>query len=185
MRYSFWCCGIPMNTTRKRFCDWWCMLNTFVSTCDFRITWKNKTYWFDTEGFMPVVSLCGVVGSPPWFNTFLLAEQVVYDQSWTLMQNIYSSETCACTIIECVIVYNIRHVTSTWPLITWCSGAANNSRNPPTERSYWNSLEINCMPESVWIVSISHQQNSSTFPNIYWNVSSLSMTSSVVIFSIT
>ena len=25
---------------------------------------KNKTHGFDTEGFVPVISFCGVVGSP-------------------------------------------------------------------------------------------------------------------------
>ena len=43
------------------------MFNGFVSTytVDFNTTdGKNKTIRFDTEDFVPVTSLCGVVGSP-------------------------------------------------------------------------------------------------------------------------
>ena len=96
--------------------------------------------------------------------------------------NIYSSETCVCTIIECVIVSNVCHDTSTWTLIYWWYGADNENCIPRTERPSWNSLEIKCVPSSVWVLSISHHSNSYTFKNLSWNINGLYMNSSVVLF---
>ena len=69
-RYPFWCCGIPTKMPQNHFCAWWRMFNVFVSTCAvaFRTTHgQNKTRKCDTEGFVPVASLYGVVGSPSSF----------------------------------------------------------------------------------------------------------------------
>ena len=59
----------------KSFCDWSCIFNAFVSTyaVAFHATHgQNKTCRFDTECFLPVDSLCGIVGSPYWFNNYLI-----------------------------------------------------------------------------------------------------------------
>ena len=50
-------------------------------------TWKNKTRKCDTEGFVPVASLCGVVGSPSSFIISLIGRTGKYDLSYTLMRN--------------------------------------------------------------------------------------------------
>ena len=119
------------------------------------------------------------------FTKFLIGKKgniwsVVYINSKCM----YLLETRLCTIIECVIVWNVRHVTSTLPLISWWFGASNESCAPNKERPSWKSLGLNCGPELVWILYKSHYPNSSTFKNISWNISSLSITSSEVIFSI-
>ena len=44
---------------------------------------------FDTEGFVPVASLCGVVGSPYWFIKLLIGKTGIYDEPCTSMQNAY------------------------------------------------------------------------------------------------
>ena len=75
MRYTFWCCRIPTKIPRKTFCDWWCIHNAFAPTCAvaFRTTHgQNKTCIFENEGFVPVDSLCGVVGSAYWFTKCLI-----------------------------------------------------------------------------------------------------------------
>ena len=188
MSYPFLCCGIPTNILQKTFYEWWCMFNTFVSNCAVAFCTahgQNKTCKFDTKGFVPVDSLCGIFGSSSLFTKFLVDRT---GNIWSVVQiheiYIYWSETHAWTIIECVIFRNVRHDTSTWSFISWCSGATNSSRTPCTEMSSWNSLEVNCAPASVLILYISHQPASSNFPNISWNISSLSMTYSVVTFSI-
>ena len=74
-RYPFWCCGIPTKMPRNPFWAWWRMFNAFVSTCAvaFRTTHgQNKTRKCDTEGFVPVASLYGVVGSPSSFIRSLI-----------------------------------------------------------------------------------------------------------------
>ena len=51
------------------------MFNVFVSTCAvaFRTTHgQNNTRKCDTEGFVPVSSLCGIVGSPSSFIRSLI-----------------------------------------------------------------------------------------------------------------
>ena len=164
------------------------MFNTFVSTCAvaFRITnGHNKTCSFDTEDFIPISSFYGVVGSLSWFTKCLIGItgnilSVMYFNS----KCIYSLETHACTIVECVIVCNVHHVTSTWPFIYWWLGGINARHNPHTEIPSWNSLEVNFAPASVLILYVYHQPNSDTFPNMTWNVYNLSMTSSVVMFYI-
>ena len=68
------------------------MFNDFVSTyaVEFRTTYgNNKICGFDTEGLIPVVSLCGVLGSLYLLSSVWFVEQVIYDQSCTLMQNVY------------------------------------------------------------------------------------------------
>ena len=172
----------------KPFCDWWRTFNDFVSTCAvyFRTRHgQNKTHMFDTEGFLPVESLCGVVGSPSWFTIFLIGITVsIWSVIYIDTKCIHSSETRMFTIIECEIVHNVCHVTSTCSFISWWYGAANDITTLRTERSSWNSLELNCVPALVWIIYISQQSNPPTFPNLAWNIYSLYMTSSVVIFSI-
>ena len=74
-RYPFWYYGITTKMPRNPFCAWWCMFNVFVSTCAvaFRTTHEqNKTRKCDTEVFVPVASLCGVVGSPSSFIRSLI-----------------------------------------------------------------------------------------------------------------
>ena len=53
------------------------VFNAFLPT--FSVTFhtthgQNKTHWFDTGGFVPVSSLCGIVGSPSWFIKFLIGK---------------------------------------------------------------------------------------------------------------
>ena len=66
------------------------MFNIFVSTCAvaFRTTHgQNKTRKCDTEGFVPVASLYGVVGLPSSFIISFFGRTGKYDLSYTLMQN--------------------------------------------------------------------------------------------------
>ena len=170
MRYPFWCCGIPTDMPQNTFCDWWRIFNAFVPkrAVTFCTTHgQNKTLRFDTEGFVPVSSLWGVVGSPYWFTKCLIGRT---GNIWSVLnineKCIYLLETHAWTIIEYTIVRKFCHVTSTWPFISWRFGAANASCTPHTERPSWNYLEVNCMPDPVWIISISHQPNSSNFASI-------------------
>ena len=164
------------------------MFNAFMSTCvaDFFTTHgQNITRVFYTEGIFSVEILCGIVGSLYWFTKGLICKtrnmrQVV----WINSKCVNSSETRACTIIDCAIVCNVRHVTLTWPLIYLWYGADNLICTPRTERPSWKSLEVNCAPATVWIHSKSHQPKCSTFQNLSWKISGLSMTSSVVMFPI-
>ena len=173
---------------RNPFCAWWRMFNVFVSTCAvaFRTTHgQNKTHKCDTEGFVPVASLYGVVGSPSSCIRSYIGRtgriwSVVYiNAKWT-----YISGTLACTIRACAIVRNVLQVNSTCPFISWCSGAANVRRTPQVWHYSLNSVEVNYVPASAEILSKSHQPNWSIFPNLDWNMSNLSRTSAVVIFSI-
>ena len=139
MSYPFWCCGIPTNMTRKTFCDQWRMFNAFVPTCavKFHTTHgQKKTFSFDTEGFMPVDSLCGEVGSTSWFDKCLIGRtRNIWSVMYIYEKCIYLSETRACTIIECAIVRNVLHVNSTWPFIYSLSSDANDTLTPRIERT--------------------------------------------------
>ena len=143
MRHHFWCCGTPMRITQKPLCDWWHMFNAFVSTCAFvfhKIYEKYIMRRFDTGGLVPVSSLCGIVGSPPWFIKCLIGKTgniwwVVY----TNAKCMYYYKTRVYTILECVIVFNVCHVTSTWPFIYWWYIGANLGRTPHKEKNYWNT----------------------------------------------
>ena len=47
------------------------MFNAFVSTCEVAFCTthgQNKTHSYDTEGFVSVAILCGIVGSQSWFT---------------------------------------------------------------------------------------------------------------------
>ena len=60
------------------------MFKAFVSACaaSFHTTnGQNKTLRFDNEGFVPVASLCSVVGSPSNSPSVLLLEPEIYDRS--------------------------------------------------------------------------------------------------------
>ena len=103
MRYYFLCCGIPTEMPQKPFCEWWHMFNTFVSTCSVAFCTtqgQNKTRSFDTEGFVPVASLCGIIGSLSWFKKCLIG---ITGNIWSVVdintKSIYHSETRTCTII--------------------------------------------------------------------------------------
>ena len=116
--HPFWCCWIPTKTPWNHFCGWWRIFNAFVSTCvvAFCTTHKhNKTCEFNTEGFVPVASLCGVVYLLYWFTKCFIG---ITGNIWLVVymneKCIYLSETRACTIIECVIVWKFWHATSTW-----------------------------------------------------------------------
>ena len=116
-------------------------------------------------------SLIGITGKIPYF---------VYINA----KLIYDSKTLACTISECGIVRNVLHVTLTCLFIYLCYGDTNVKLTPRVWHSYLNSVEVNCAPASAEIIYKSHQPNLSIFTNIYWNISNLSITSSVVILSI-
>ena len=177
-----------MKIPRKPFCAWWRMFNLFVSTCAIYLRkthGQNNTRNCDTEGFVPVASLCGVVGLPFSFIRSLIGRTgkmwfVVYiNVKWT-----YNYGTIAGTIRECATVHNFLQVTSTCPFISWCSGAANVKLTPRVWHSTLNSVEVKCLTESAEILSKSYHPNWSIFPNLDWNMSNFSITSSVVIFSI-
>ena len=174
--------------TVKTFCAWWRMFNVFFPTCavDFCATHvQHNARKCDTEGFIPVASLYGVVRSLSLFIRSLIGRMVkIWSFVYIDAKLIYASETLACTITECSIVRNFIHVTSTFPFISWFSGASNVKLTLQVWHSCLNSVKINCVPASAEILSKSHHLNSSIFPNLYWNIYSLSITSSVMIFSI-
>ena len=97
-------------------------MNAFVSTCAvafYTTQGQNKTRRFDTEGFVSVASLCGIVGSLYWFTKCLIGRTGnIWSVVYTNERCIYPSETRACTILECEIVRNVCHVNSTWPLVS-------------------------------------------------------------------
>ena len=146
------------------------MFNVFVSTCAvaFRTPHgQNNTCKYDTDGFVPVASFCGVIGSPFLFIRYLIGRTgkiwyVVYINA----KLIYASKTLACTIRECATVRNVLRVTSTCPFISWCSGAANVKQTLRVWHYSLKSIEVNCVPESDEIVSKSNHPNSSIFPNL-------------------
>ena len=144
MSYPFWCCGIPTKITRKHFCDWWRRFNAFVSTCTVNFCTahrQNKTGRFDTECSVPVARLCGIVGSLSWFTKCLIFITGNILPVMNMNEKcIYSSENRACTIIQCAIVLDVCHITSTWPFISWWYVANNYIRTPRTERP----------PENPW-----------------------------------
>ena len=186
-RYPFWCCVIPTKIPRKPFCAWWRIFNTFVPTCAvaFRTTHrKNNTCKCDTECFVPVTSLNYVVGSLSSFIRFLIGRNgniwsVVYiNEKW-----IYDSETIAFTIRECAILHKILHVTFTCQFISWCPGAANDKWDSRVWHSSLKSVKVNYDPVSAEFPSKSHHPNSSICPNMDWNISILSITYSMEIFS--
>ena len=155
--------GFQKYIPQKPFCDWWRIFNAFVSTCAvaFHTTHvQNKTHRFDTKILVPVSSLCGVVCSTSWFTKCLVGSIVnIWSSVYINARCIYSSETCTYTMIECTIDRNVQHVTSTWSFIYWWSGAANTWCTTRTERPSWNSLEVNWVPVSFWILYISHKPN--------------------------
>ena len=58
------------------------------------------------------------------------------------------------------------------------------SLNVTAGSGIWDSeggATVNCVPASAEILYKSHQPNSSIFPNLDWNISYLSITSSVVV----
>ena len=176
---------ITTNIPRKPFCAWWSIFNAFMPpfAIYFRTTHrKNNTPKCDTEGSIPVAILNGVVVSPSSFIRYFIGRSrkiwyVLYiNTKW-----IYTSETLAYTIRDCTIVRNVLEVTLTCPFISWCSGAANVKWTPRAWNYFLNSFEVNCVPASAEILSKSHYPNSSIFPNLDWNISSLFITSSLVI----
>ena len=159
-RYTFWCCRIPTKIPRKPFCAWWRIFNAFFPTCAvafYTTHRKNNMHKCDSEGFVPVASLYGVVGSTSLFIISLMGGtgkiwSVVYiNAKWN-----YASENLAWTIIECAIVRNILHFASTCPFISWFSGAANFKWTPKVWNYSLNSVEVNCVPASAEILSKSH-----------------------------
>ena len=110
-----------------------------------------------------------------WYNHTIF---IYINAKW-----IQDSKTLACTIRECTIVGNVIHVTSTCPFISWWSGATNFKWTPQVWHYSLNSVKVNCDSASDEILSKYHHINSSIFPNLDWNVSSLSITSSVENFS--
>ena len=145
-------------------------------------TWKHNIIKFDTNGFVPVVILNGLFGLPSLFIRYFISitqkiwSIVYFNKKWT-----HPSETPACTIIEGSFVLNILHVTLTCPFISWCSCSATVKWTPRVWNYYLSYVKVNCIPASAEIISKFHNPNSSIFPNLYWNISSLSITSSAVI----
>ena len=163
MRKPFWCCGIPTEIPQNPFYDWWHMFNAFPSK--YAVVFctnhrQNRTHKFNTEGFLPDASMCGVVGSLSWFTKVLIGR--IRNMFWVVYIHakcIYSYETCAYTIIECAIVNKVQHITSTCTFISWWSDASKVRHTTRTEILSWNSFEVNCVLESVWILSKFHQPN--------------------------
>ena len=146
-------------------------------------TCKNNTRKGYTEGFVPVASLCGVVGSPSSFIISLIGRtRKIWSVVYINAKLTYTFGTLACTIRSCTNVRNVLQVTSTCPFISWCSSAANVRRTLQVWHSSLNSVEVNCLPASADILYKSHRPNWSILPNLDWNMSSLSITSAVVIF---
>ena len=114
--------------------------------------------------FILVASLYGVVRSPYLFIRSLIGRT---RKIWSVVYNnekwIYASETLACTIWECAILRNVLHVNSTFPFISWRSGAANVKWTSRVWRSCLNSVELNCVPACAEIHSKYHHPNSSIF----------------------
>ena len=102
-RYPFWCCGIPTKVPRKTFCAWWRIFNAFLLmfAVGFRTTHvKNNMRKCDTEGFVPVSSLCGVVGSLSLLIRYLIGRTgKIWSVAYINAKWIYAYETLACTII--------------------------------------------------------------------------------------
>ena len=103
-RYPFWFSGIPTKIPRNPFCAWWHIFNFFVSTCAvaFRTTHGQKnTRKYDTEVFVPVASLSGVVGSP---SSFIISLVGITRKMWSVVYiNVkwtYTSGALACTTRE-------------------------------------------------------------------------------------
>ena len=168
-RYIFWCYGIPTKILWNTFCAWWRMFIVFVSTWAVAFPKKygqNNTRKCDTEGFVPVASLCGVVGSPSSFIRYLIGRTgKIWSVVYINARLTYASGTLACTIIECATVRNVLYVTSTCPFISWCPGAANVKRTPRVWHYSLKSVKVNCVPASAEILSKSHHPNWSIFPN--------------------
>ena len=142
MSYPFWCCKITMNTPWKPFCGWLCMFNALLSMCNIdscTTHGQNRTRGFDTEGYLLVASLFGLVDFTYWFTKFLIGK--TENMWWVVYINanfMYSSKTNVYTIIACLIVRNVCRITSTWPLVIWFSVAFNVSCNPRTQRPSLN-----------------------------------------------
>ena len=69
------------------------MFNAFLSTCAVALRTthgQNNTRKCDTEGFVPVASLNGVVGSPSLFIRSLIGRTIKCDIFYTIMQNEYT-----------------------------------------------------------------------------------------------
>ena len=149
---------------------------------------KNDTCKWNTEGFVPVSSLIkknGVIGLLSLFIRSLIGSTgIIWYSVYINAKLIYASENLARTISECEIVCNVLYVTSTCPFIYWCSRYANVKWTPWVWHLSWNSIELNCVPASAKILSKSHHPNLSIFPNIYWNISNFSITSSVAVLSV-
>ena len=177
-----------MKIPWKLFCDWCHIFHAFLYMCavSFLTThWQNTTRRFYTEGFIQYNSLCCVVGSPYWFIKSLICK--TGNVLWVMYINKkckYFPKTRVCTMIEYAILRNVLHVTSTWLLISWWSGAVTVSHTTCTDRPSWNSLDVSCVPASVWISFESHHSNASSFHDLSRKISSLYITSSVLIFSI-
>ena len=159
-----------MKILWKPFCPWWCIFNDIVPMCalDFRTTYgKNNTRKFDTEVFVPVASLNGVVSSLSLFIRYFIGKTgKIWSVLYITAKWICASETLACTIRDCSIVRNILRVTRTCPFISWCSGADNVNWTPWVWHSIFNSIEVNCDPTTAEILSNSHHPNSYIFPNL-------------------
>ena len=188
MIYPFWCCEITTKILQKLFRTWWRIFNEFLSTCAvaFRTTHgKNNALKCDTEDFVPVAGLNYVVGSPSLFIRYLIGRNrnIQYDV-YINAKWIYASETLACTIRDCAIIRNVIHVTLTCPFIYLCSRDANFKWTPRVWNYSLNSVRVNFVHASAEILSKCYHPYTSIFTGLDWNLSSLSITSSVVIFFI-
>ena len=170
--------------TTEPFCAWWRIFNNFLSTCAVAFCTthvQNNTHKCDTEGFVLVASLNGVIGSPSSFIRSLIGRNgKIWSVVYINAKSIYVLENLACTIRECAIVRNVLHVASTCLFISWCSGAANVKWTLRVWKYSLNSVEVYYFPEYAEIISKYHHPNSSIFPNLDWKISSLSITPSVV-----
>ena len=143
---------------------------------------QNNTRKCDTEDFVPVTILNCVVGFPSLSIRSLIGRtSEIWSFVYIYKNLMYTSKTVACTIRECAIVLNVIHVILNFLFISGCSGAANVKWTSWVWHLSLKSIEVNCFPASAKIISKSYHPNLSIFPNMDWNISSLSIPSSVLI----
>ena len=123
----FFGCGISTKIPRKLICDWWRIFHAFVSTCAIAFStthWRNKTCGFDTDSFVPVSSLCGVVGLPSWFTKCLIG------RSGNIWSVVYINAKCTYIFRNLCVHHNWMYNSSQYPrchfnldikfMMVWC-----------------------------------------------------------------
>ena len=134
---------------------------------------------------MPITGLNGVVGLTSSFIRSLIGRtRIIWYVVYINAKWIYTSKTLECTIRYYAIVLKVIHVTSTCPFISWCSRATNIKWALRGWHYSLNSVDTNYAPIFAEILFKYHHPNSSIFPDLDWNIYSLSITYYFVIFPI-